>query len=101
MTGSAAADADGVLALRRLVKQRIERNHAVDLREGNPCLFWDIFQHSGCELFPGMVLLHPFENTEQRPRPALLVADPPIDKNLVFDTTSRHTTHRIFQIFLS
>ena len=67
VAGRAAADADGVLALRLQVEQRVERHHAVDLRQRNFGLLGDVFQNFGRKIFVRMVFLDRFQDAEKAP----------------------------------
>ena len=66
VAGRAAADADGVFALRLQVEERVEGDHAVDLRERDIGFFGDVFQDFGGKIFVRMMFLDAFQDAEQR-----------------------------------
>ena len=75
MAGGAAADANGVVSLRREVEQGVKGDHAEDLRHGQIGLGGDVAQFLGAKEFAGIVLLNGFENAEQGARPAAVTGD--------------------------
>ena len=85
VAGGAAADADGVVALRLQVEQRVERDHAVDLRQRNVGLLGDVFQDFGGKIFVRMMFLDALQDAEQRSGRAGVCSNHTIRKGLLVD----------------
>src|SRR5664280_680336 len=66
VTRRAAADADGVVALRLQVEEREESDHAIDLRQRNIRLLGNVLQDSGRKVFMWMMFLNSLQDSEQR-----------------------------------
>ena len=85
VAGGAAADADGVLALRLQVEQRVEGDHAVDLRQGNIGLLGDVFQDFGGKVFVRMMFLQALQDSEQFSGLAGMRGDGAVRETLLFE----------------
>ena len=83
VAGRAPADADGVVALRLKIEQRVEGRHAEYLRHRKIDFGGDVAQFIGAEVFAGVVLLHRFEDAEQGARAAAAARDHLIDVGCV------------------
>ena len=84
VAGGAAADADGVIALRLQVEQRVEGDHAVDLRQRDIGFLGDVFQDLRRKVFVRMMFLDALQDAEQRAGPAFACGDGAVREALLF-----------------
>ena len=82
MAGRSAADADGVVALRLEIEQRVERGDAVNARQRNVQLAGDVSQRFRRKIFVRIVLLYRFQDAEQFARTASVSGDDLVDERL-------------------
>ena len=66
MAGGAAADADSVVALRLQIEEGVKGGHAVNAGQRKRCFRGDVLECFRGEILVGVVLLHRFQNAEER-----------------------------------
>src|SRR5271166_1388384 len=96
MTRRAAANTDGVLALRLEVKQRVEGGNTVDARKRHLSLGRNIAQGFQRKIFIAVFFLSGFKDTQQCPGVSPTAADQLVDENLLCSgkTSRRGSLHR-------
>ena len=90
VAGGAAADADGVAALRLEVEQRVEGDHAVDPRQGGRRFRGDVLKDRRRQIVTRLVLLDFVQDAQQSAGPAGSLGDDRIDECLVEILGSLH-----------
>ena len=85
VAGGAAADADGVVALRLQVEQRVEGDHAIDLGQRDIGLFGDVLQDFRRQVFIRMMFLDALQDSEERSGAAGMGGDGAVGKAFLFD----------------
>ena len=83
VAGGAAADADGVAALRLEAEQRVERDHAEDPGQGGRRFRRDILKHRRRQIMSRLVLLDFMQNAQQSAGPAGSLGNHRVDECLV------------------